>query len=253
MKTSINLSNMLKTAGLCLFSLAVMSSCSKDETEVKNGTSIKFKSTYEAPVGTAGLKSTANEGVIIESFKINIEEIEIEFNDNDPLFATDSVATDYELDGPFEIDLMADGNALETTIVNNVELPVAAYDEIEFKFRESENSISEMLGKSLLVKGTINGTPFIFWTDEEIEVEIEFEEVFTMEEASIALLTVSFDIAALFDPSRGGINLTSASDGNGNGIIEIYPGDPDGNNDLADLLWERLEDIIEAFEDSMDD
>ncbi|MGF1584830.1 MAG: hypothetical protein ACFCUM_05880 [Bacteroidales bacterium] len=251
MKTSIKLSNMFKTAGLFLFSLAIMSSCNKDE--VKNGTFIKFKSTYEAPVSTAGLKSTAAESVVIESFKINIEEIEIEFNDNDPLFATDSVATDYELDGPFEIDLLTDGNALETTIVKNVELPVAAYDEIEFKFRESENSISEMFGKSLLIKGTINGTPFIFWTDEEIEVEIEFEEVFSMEEASLALLTVSFDIASLFDPAKGGIDLSNAADGNENGTIEIYPGDPDGNNDLADMLWEKLENIIEAFEDSMDD
>jgi hypothetical protein len=253
MTTSTNFTNMLKAAGLFLFSLAVMSSCSKDETEVKNRTSIQFKSTYEAPVSTAGLKSTGTESVVIESFKINIEEIEIEFNDNDPLFATDSVATDYELNGPFEIDLIADGYALETTIVNNVQLPVAAYDEIEFKFRESENSISEMFGKSILVKGVINGIPFIFWTDEEIEAEIEFEEVFTMEEASTALLTVSFDIASLFDPAKGGIDVTKATDGNGNGIIEIYPGDPDGNSDLADMLWERLEDIIEAFEDSMDD
>jgi hypothetical protein len=49
------------------------------------------------------------------------------------------------------------------------------------------------------------------------------------------------------------IDLSNAADGNENGIIEIYPGDPDGNNDLADLLWDRLEDIIEAFEYSMDD
>jgi hypothetical protein len=253
MKTINNFPNLLKTAGLFLFSLAVMSSCNKDETEVKNGTSIQFKSTYEAPVGTAGLKSTANQDIVIASFKINIEEIEIEFNDDDPMFATDLFATDYELDGPFEINLVADGNALETVIINNVELPVADYDEIEFKFRESDNSISEMYGKSILVKGTINGTPFIFWTDEEIEVEIEFEDVFTLGEASIAMLTVSFDIASLFDPAKGGIDLSNAADGNENGVIEIYPGDPDGNNDLADLLWNRLEDIIEAFEDSMDD
>ncbi len=220
-------------------------SCDKDD-DLKGGLSIKFKATENT------LKSSPADNIVIESFVINIGEIELEFDDNDPLFETDSIASDIELEGPFEVDLMSSGNPLSTTIVQNVELPQAAYDEIEFKFRESENPISEMLGKSILVKGTINGTPFIFWTDEEIEVEIEFENNVLLEEAEMAVITVSFDILALFDPAQGGIDISGATDGNGNGIIEIYPEDPDGNEDLADQLWDKLEDIIEAFEDQFD-
>ena len=219
-------------------------SCEKDE--MKGGLSLKFEATHNT------LKSSPADNIVIESFVINIGEIELEFDDNDPLFATDSVASDIELDGPFEVDLMKNGNPLSTVIAQNVELPQAAYDEIEFKFRESENPISEMLGKSILVKGTINGTPFIFWTDEEIEVEIEFEKYVLLEEAEMAYITVTFDIMSLFNPAAGGIDISGATDGNGNGIIEIYPEDPDGNEDLADMLWDRLEDIIEAFEDQYD-
>ena len=246
MKT-LNLFNAVMIVSIAVF----LSSCKKDDENLKNQTAIKFNANYQTTKSTP-VKSTSAADVVIESFKINIEEIEIEFDDNDPLFATDSFATDYELEGPFEIDLMKDGNALETTIVNNVELPSAAYEEIEFKFRESENSISEMYGKSILIKGTIDGTPFIFWSDEEIEVEIEFDELVYIDEASKAVLTVSFDLASLFNPAVGGIDITSATDGNANGIIEIYPGGPDGNSTLVNLIWAKTEDIIEAFEEKYD-
>ncbi|MDG5799939.1 DUF4382 domain-containing protein [Marinilabiliaceae bacterium ANBcel2] len=228
--------------------MALLNSCEKEDDGLKNKTAIKFEANYQT-LKSALLKSANATEVVVESFKINIEEIEIEFDSNDPMFLSDSVATDYEMDGPFEVDLMKDGNALETTVVKNVELPSAAYEEIEFKFRESENPISDMYGKSILIEGTIDGSPFIFWSDEEIEVEIEFEEFVYLDEASRAVLTVSFDLASLFNPALGGIDITSATDGNENGIIEIYPEDPDGNSDLADLVWEKIEDIIEAFEE----
>ena len=243
-----NLFQSILTVSLAVF----LSSCGKDDDTLKNQTSIKFEATSQ-PGGSSSGRILTENGVAIESFKINIEEIEIEFDENDPLFATDSVASDVELNGPFEVDLMKAGEALESTVVNNVELPSAAFDEIEFKFRESENSISEMNGKSILVKGTIDGTPFIFWSDNEIEIEIEFNEVVNLDEASRSVLTVSFDLASLFNPAVGGIDIMSAMDENEDGIIEIYPEDPDGNSDLADEIWEKIETIIDAFEEANED
>ncbi len=219
-------------------------SCGKDEME--GGLSLKFKATENT------LKSSPADNILLESFIINVGEIELEFDDNDPMFETDSIASDIELEGPFEVDLMKNGDPLSTTIVQNIDLPQAVYDEIEFKFRESENANSEMSGKSILVKGTINETPFIFWTDEDIEVEIEFENDVLLDEAQMAVLTVAIDVLALFDPMQGGINISGATDTNDNGTIEIYPEDPDGNEDLADQLWDKLEDIIEAFEEQFD-
>ncbi len=230
---------------------ALFSSCEKDDDSLKSQTAIKFESTYQTTKSTP-VKTSLAEGVVIESFKVNVEEIEIEFDSDDPLFESDSIYTDYELDGPFEIDLMKDGSPLETIILNNVELPEAAYEEIEFTFAESENSISLLYGKSMLIEGTIDGTPFIFWTDDDKDVEIEFEENVFIDEASRAVITVSFDLSTLFNPEAGGIDITSATDDNGDGIIEIYPDDPDGNSDLADLIEDKIEDIIEAFEEKYD-
>lgn len=237
----------VKTAIILSLALLV-SSCNEEQADV----GIKFTSTYTTAKSTA-TKSALMEGVVIESFRINVQEIEIEFNDDDPLFATDSVASDYELEGPFEIDLIEEGNTLETMLVTGLELPSAAYDEIEFEFEASENPISVMDSKSMLVEGTIHGTPFIFWTDEEIEVEIEFEETVYLDEASQAVLIISFDITNLFNPTAGGIDISNAADTNENGIIEIYPDDPDGNSDLAEMLLDKIEDFLDAFEDRYDD
>ncbi len=227
-----------------LFTLA---SCEKEEDLTDGNAALKFKGVYNSNMKT---KSSAS-GVIVESFTINIEEIEFEFDDdNDNSGLTYS---EIKLKGPFEIDLVKDGQGQVVTLFNDLNLPETGYDEIEFEFDKNENPISEMYKKTVLVKGTINGTPFIFFTDEEFEMEIEFEDPVDLSEVESAIIMVSFDVQALFDPAQGGIDLSNAQDGNGNGIIEIYEDDPDGNEDLAEKIEDRLEDIIEAFEDLWDD
>ena len=238
--------NLIKTF-MIIGLIGILSSCSKDNNDPKNKTGIKFKSTYQTA------KSTLAEGIALESFKINISEIEIEFDEHDPMFAHDSFASDYEFKGPFELELMAEGNPLEVILANNVVLPAAAYDEIEFEFDKNKNQNSAMYGRTMVIKGSIHGTPFVFWTDKEIDMEIEFENQVHLNDTHNALLTVSFDLAALFNPAMGGIDITSAKDGNNDGLIEIYKNDPDGNSNLANSVWSRIKHIIKAFEDKYDD
>lgn len=252
MKRNLKKWSLIKSLIMGLSLIMVVSACEKDAETESKGVSLKFKSTYDT-TKSSNLKNAIAGEVVIESFKINIEEIELEFDDDDPLFANDSIASDYELEGPFEIDLMKEGNTLETTIVKNVTLPTAAYDEIEFEFSENEDPNSEMFDKSLLVKGTIGGKRFVFWTDENVELEIEFENNVLLQKVKEEIITVSLDITGLFNPALGGIDITTAIDGNEDGTIEISPEDPDGNSDLADHLWDTLENSIEAFEDSFDD
>ena len=244
--------NLFKTV-MIISLIALLSSCSKDKDDAKNKTGIKFQSTWSAPK-SGDLKSTLADRVALESFKINIAEIEIEFDDDDPLFYDDHhYATEYEFKGPFEIELIRDGNPFEVIILNDVELPAAAYDEIEFEFDKNKNPNSPMYGKTMIIKGHIDGIPFIFWSDKEIEMEIEFDELVYVNDAHNALLTVSFDLGALLNPALGGLDITSAKDRNGDGLIEIYKNDPDGNSDLANSIWKRIKYIIKAFEDRYDD
>lgn len=221
-------------------------SCEKESSLKDGNTALKFKGIYNF----TQTKSSALTGVVIETFTINIGEIEFDFDDdNNNNGLTYSEIT---LKGPFELDLVKDGQGQVVSLINDLNLPQAGYDEIEFEFDKNENPISEMYKKTVLIKGSINGTPFIFFTDEEFEMEIEFEEPVDLSEVESAIIMVSFDVQALFDPAQGGIDILNAQDGNGNGIIEIYEDDPDSNEELAEDIEDRLDDIIEAFEDMWD-
>ena len=99
MKAVKNVSNLFIVTGLFLFSLALLSSCSKDDIE-KGGATILFKAEY-LNSGSSSIKSVSSvnegelsNGIVIESFKINIEEIELELDDDDPMFESDSFASD---------------------------------------------------------------------------------------------------------------------------------------------------------------
>jgi hypothetical protein len=236
-----------KTAIIPIILALVFMSCEKEK---QGGLTLKFAGSATQTGLT--IKSDNVNAVIVESFKINIGEIELEFDD-DVYISGYGYDDEIELKGPFEVDLIKNGNALVTTIVSNLELPEGRYEEIDFKFKKGNRVSSDLYQRTVVVKGTINGVPFIFFTDEEFEVEIEFEDEVNVGEATQAILMVSFDIASLFDPAQGGINIANAIDGNGNGIIEIYEDDPDGNEELAERIEDRLDDIIEAFEDQFDD
>ncbi len=227
--------------------LAFLSSCEKDDGLQDGNTALKFKGIYNLSMQT---KSSALNGVAIETFTINIEEIEFEFDDDNN--NNGLTYSEIKLKGPYEIDLVKDGQGRVVTLINDLNLPKKGYDEIEFEFDKTENPISDMYKKTVLIKGTINGTPFIFFTDEEFEMEIEFEDPVDLSEVESAIIMVSFDVQALFDPAQGGIDIATAQDRNGNGIIEIYEDDPDGNEKLAEKIEDRLDDIIEAFEEEYD-
>lgn len=234
--------NLFRTAIIML--IVVFSySCEKDSSNAV----LKFQGVNNS----SPAKGTAPvEGVVVESFTINVSEIEFEFDDDDNNGLTYS---DIELKGPFEIDLIENGQAKVVTLIDDLNLPEKGYDEIEFEFDKNENRNSDMYEKTVLVKGKIDGTDFIFFTDEEFELEIEFEKPFDLSEVKSVIVTVSFDVYALFDTAQGGTDITAAQDGNGDGLIEIYKEDPDGNENLANKIKNQLNNIIEAFEDEYDD
>lgn len=71
----------------------------------------------------------------------------------------------------------------------------------------------------------------------------------TLEEATATLINLQFDLNNLLTL----IDLSIATDGNENGVIEINPSSEDGNSDLADSIIDAFDEVIDAFEDSFDE
>ncbi len=210
----------------------------------------------EAYYQQAGLKKSvySDTEIILESFSIVVEEIEFEFDDDEKEMRDDDYVSDIELTGPFELELLDNGESLDQVLAK-VTLPEGSYQEVEFEIETGSNPASDMYQKSVKITGTIDGTPFMFWTDETDEIELEFEgsNQLTIDGVREAIVTLSFDLSTIFAVSEGGVHLSNLSDSDGDGIIEIDPESDDGYSDYADDIWERLDDGIEALEDYFTD
>ena len=227
-----------------IMGVSFLMSCANDNvgTNQENAV-IKFSAVYNY---TNTAQRTAND-IVINSFLLNIEEIELEVDDDAGVEGP--FVSDIELEGPFVVDLIKDSSGIAQTLAE-VDLPEGNYEEIEFTINENEDGGSVMYQKSFVITGTINGAPFEFWHDDNLEIEIEFENgMLTLQEGTATLINLQFDLNNLFTL----IDISTATDGNEDGLIEINPLDEDGNRELADAIMDAIDDVVDAFEDSFDE
>ncbi|MDX5405092.1 MAG: hypothetical protein LPK28_06280 [Bacteroidota bacterium] len=255
--------NLIVNVGLILLIL-LMASCQDERTTVLDNTSIQFTANYSD--GLNGGRILVGD-VQLEDFMIFVEEIELEADDDSPNNNgssgsgntndddnpgsdddEDDKYADLEWKGPFELTLLQNGQPMNIPLPSG-DLPNKKYKELEVEFIPNPNSSSAMYGHSLHLTGSIDGTPFIFWSDQAFEWEIEFPTEIGIEDVRSTLIKVQFELQRLIDPAQGGIDLSQVKDGNGNGIIEIGPGDPDGNNQIFSVMIEKLRDFAHAERD----
>ena len=230
--------------GLSLFFVA----CSDDDdglvqTQEFGRMSIEATATYSS----TGAKNTANL-VELTRFAVNFEEIELEyFHDigDDGFYGS---GDDIKLQGPFELDLLL---PVYVPIVE-FRVPNGTVKEIEFTFDKSTDSESDLYDQSVRMEGTIDGAVFVFWHDFEDDIDLEFSA--NNPNATIAggvnQVLINFDLTSLIHTSPG-VDFSTALDGNGDGVIEISPQDPDGNRALAESIKQALENRIELIENPM--
>ncbi|MBS4040511.1 MAG: DUF4382 domain-containing protein [Flavobacteriales bacterium] len=221
-----------------LFLVVGLVSCSNNDeadTQQKN-LRINAKSTFSGLSGKSANQSFAT-GVLLESFKINIKEIEFETSED--IYGDDE---EFELKGPFELNLL---NTQQTVVEVNV--PNGVYEEVKFKMDKNKKSTSSMFNKSIEIKGTINGVPFIFWHNAEQEFEIDYEDIgqSLVINNNSAVISFDFDLNSVI----ASVNLTNATDNNNDGLIEISPMDTDGNNALANLIILKIEQYTDLLDD----
>jgi hypothetical protein len=128
--------------------------------------------------------------------------------------------------GPTLVTLPLDGS---TKTELTVTIPAGTYDEFEAEIdavkSETEghgNDAAAFLaanpqfrGVSIRVEGTYNGTPFVYTTDAEAELELEFNPALTVDGAANNL-TVRVDIPSWFRNGTTSIDPASANAGGAN-------------------------------------
>ena len=232
-----------------LLGAALFVACNNDEPSATGTVILKMEAVSSTGSTINGRIKTTT---VIDDFKVNIKEIEFEFDEEDSHFDTDSAFDeDVKLKGPFVVDVL-EQNALVEQLITTVNLPNARYEEVEFKLHKNEDA-GVMNGKSILITGTVDGKPFIFWhdTDEEFEIDFENESTDLTINGNTVPMVINFQLERLFSSLKGGIDLSLAKDGDGDGVIEINPGsvDNDGNKELADAIKDLLEDATDLIDD----
>jgi hypothetical protein len=230
---------------LCLLSTAlVMLSCTNDSNEGK----IQLKLSAVNNTGNTGKSimptGKGNENVIFTDFRISIRDVVFK-NDDDPNSNLDT--DEIQFRGPHQVDLLNGSDALTQTI-GTAFVPDGLYKELRLKFHKDEDLpvTDELFDKSIFIEGTIDGTPFIFWHDTSENLDLGRSTGVQVIDGTVNF-TVTFDISQFLN-SFNEIDLSLATDNNQDGVIEIYPNDEDGNQDIADKLKENIKataDIID--------
>jgi hypothetical protein len=215
-------------------------SCSDDNNE--SGTlKLSIKTIKDNP---AFNKAVSQNGLTIEKFLVNISEVEFDIDNEDHPGLPD-YAESHEIKGNYVVDLMSrqsiDGFDLGTT-----HLPFAKYDDIEFEFDVcNDPKQTELFGNSLYVSGKVNDKSFVISTNEDWEIEIDFEDnrgfVFNGESKNLIVEFKLYEIVNILNR----FDIQSAKDNNENGIIEINPSNEDGNARLCKQIVDALEDAFD--------
>lgn len=188
--------------------------------------------------------------VMITDFQLSIRDVSLELeaieNDNDSTETEDS--TEIKFAGPFVLDLLDDTDVL-TQSLGAVDFPQGVYEEVDLVLHKTRDVATDhpLYDRSIYLAGTIDGIPFEMWHDTSENLEIEYAEGVTVDEMG-AGITITFSVDQFMN-SLHQIDLSQAQDGNGDGLIEINPNDPDGNKELADLLKENIKEAADLLED----
>jgi hypothetical protein len=95
--------------------------------------------------------------------------------------------------------------------------------------------------------GTLNGTPFEFYHIFSEDFEVDYEDAgqnLVITNDNNNEVTFQFDLISVINA----VYFDAATDGNGDGIIEISPVDPDGNSVLANQIKNTIKQYAELMD-----
>jgi hypothetical protein len=190
--------------------------------------------------------SDAGNTLVITKVQVILREVELK-RASSVQCSDDSTSTDSSNDdceelsiGPFLVDVPVTGNT-----VTSIAATVAAdtYREIEFEIhklgddtpaeREIAAAHPEFDTNSIRVEGTFNGTPFVFLSELDVEIEQEFSVPVAIA-AGDENVTIQFDLSEWFR----------------NGSVIINPATANKGGPNESLVRENIRTSIRAFADN---
>jgi len=220
-------------------------SCNDESVSDEGNLKLKAAASLSSSLSQKYAVSKEQSSVEITTFMINIKEIELEIDDDDDMM--ENLYTDIELEGPFELDLLSGSTAID---IASATLPNNIYEEIEFDMDVCTNQDSELFEKSILIKGTINNIPFVFWHDTNEEFEIDYPNVNDnlIIDGGTVVTVINFELSLIFGAGSM-VDFSLATDRDGDGVIEINPNNDDDNKEIADLIKDLLEESSDLLDD----
>ena len=229
--------------------------CSDTAGTGQPGVSLSFTTGAAAPARAPGFfasvmsdtVATSGDTIVITKAEIVLREIELkreEYDSCDDDMSNDD-CEEFEA-GPVLLDMPLNGDVEQLV---SIEVPVGTYDELEFEIhkvsnddpqdQDFRNRYPHMVGTSIRIEGTYNGTSFVYETDLEVEQEMDLPSPIEVIDANTATnVTVMIDLSTWF------------VDGSGN-LVDPNTGNKGGANES--LVKENIKRSIEAFEDENHD
>jgi hypothetical protein len=112
----------------------------------------------------------------------------------------------------------------------------------------SSVAASELFEKSILIEGTLGTLPFTFYHTLDEDFETDYEDAgqnLVVTAGQAVTLVFDFNLSTVLN----NVDLSTAVDGNNDGLIEISPNDPDGNNAIADAIKAEISRLAELSDD----
>lgn len=223
-----------KTLVAAISLLIVATGCSISDS---NNAGPKPVSVTMQVTGSSSQKSLTSNHVTLTSVKLLVEEIELESVEEDSL--------DFEVENQV-VELPLDGSSYQLSTEN---ISLGFFDEFELEvdgideddnvndpdFTEGSNETS------IVIKGTYNGEDFTFKSEEDFELEFEFNPPIEISETTNSVaIDLMVDVSSWF------------VDGSGN---DLDPTDPNNHDQIEENINNSFdaEDDIDDDEDDEDD
>ena len=168
--------------------------------------------------------------------KLLVEELELEST-------MDEDSLDFEIDD-FIVNLPLDGSEIE---LSTADVPAGVYDEFEMEIEHDDdtnvndpdfiNESDDDDGYSIVIKGVYNGEDFMYRSEEDFEIELEFNPPFEITSNSSPSIAINIDPSGWFKDSSGN---------------DLDPTDP-ANYEQIDENIENSFDVEEDEENDDDD